>query len=149
LTNAAETSPRRSWVKRALLGCGLLAFLGILIAVVLGYYLFSPNSSLNRKSTIQTVMEWGRLADFPVPPKKLSIQATGSMFTRGFRVRFQAPAAEVEKWLKASPGIGDSALERPTSTTRKYSIRPGGGAQHAEVIVDDQTHTVMIYVYWS
>jgi hypothetical protein len=145
----AETPPGLSRTKRVLLGFSITAVVCLLVAVAVGYYVFSPNSPRNRKNVIQTVMKWGRLEPFPVREKELFIQSTGSMFTRGFRVRFHAPASKIEDWLKASPGTREAGPERPTSTTRKYFIRPGGGAQGAEVTVDDDTHTVMIHVYWS
>ena len=71
------------------------------------------------------------------------------MFSRGFRVSFVAPAAEIDQWLQQSPGTREAIPSSPSPGTRHYRIAPGGGAQHAEVTVDDTQHRVSIYVYWS
>jgi hypothetical protein len=62
---------------------------------------------------------------------------------------FTASSEDIEQWLADSSGTREALLEKPTPTTRRYLIKPGGGAQHAEVTVDDASHTVSIYVYWS
>jgi hypothetical protein len=71
------------------------------------------------------------------------------MFTRSFRVSFSAPAADIERWLQASPGTSEATPDRLSPGKRHFLIMPGGGAGHAELTVDDETGTVSIYVYWS
>ncbi len=71
------------------------------------------------------------------------------MFSRSFRVSFSAPAVDVENWLQASPGTNEVIPDVPSPGRRHFAIKPGGGAQHAEVTVDDKTGHVSIYVYWS
>lgn len=71
------------------------------------------------------------------------------MFSRWFRVRFVAPADEIERWLSESPGTREAAPMTDSPGIRHFDIEPGGGAQHAEVDVDDTEHSVSIYVYWS
>ena len=71
------------------------------------------------------------------------------MFTRAFRASFSAPIEDVEQWLRESPGTREATLERPSPSTRRFLIRPGGGAQWAEVTVDDSSGEVRIYVCWS
>jgi hypothetical protein len=73
----------------------------------------------------------------------------GSTFSRGFRVRFRAPIQDVLKWLGDSPGPRETAPERLGETLLRYRIRPGGGAQHAEVVVDQRSGLVEIYSFWS
>ncbi len=94
-------------------------------------------------------LEWGRLAPFPASAGTVTVTAEGSSFTRAFRSSFTAPAAEIETWLKDSPGTREAKLTKPSPGLRHFGIAPGGGAAHAEVTVDDTTHRVSIYVYWS
>ena len=115
----------------------------------LGYYFLSPNSPRNRAATIETILTWGRLAPFPASAQGLSISATGNMFTRGFRCSFNAPAPDIEQWLQQSPGTRTVHPSSPSPGIRHFEIAPGGGAQWAEVTVDDTKHRVSIYVYWS
>ena len=135
--------------KRILLWvCGVF-FVGVCGAAWLGYTLFSPNSSRNRASAIDCTLTWGRLAPFPASAQSFTISTTGNMFTRGFRSSFTAPAADIEQWLQQSPGTRGIQPSSPSPGIRHFEIAPGGGAQFAEVTVDDTNHHVSIYVYWS
>ena len=115
----------------------------------LGYTLLSPNSFLNRASTIDSILTWGRLASFPSSAQQLTIDGGGSMFTRSFRTSFVALPEEINDWLRRSPGTSEAPVKIPSPGFRHFEIVPGGGAQHAEVTVDDTLHVVSIYVYWS
>jgi len=57
--------------------------------------------------------------------------------------------ADIQKWIKQSPGAADAQVSFPKPGVRRFDIQPGGGAQHAEVIVDETKHQVSVYVYWS
>lgn len=103
----------------------------------------------NRASAIATTLEWGQLAPFPETAQQFTIITEGSPFTRAFRVQFVAPPDAIDAWLRASPGIGATEGETRQPYVRYFRIVPGGGAQGAEVEVDDATHTVKVYVYWS
>jgi hypothetical protein len=74
------------------------------------------------------------------------------MFTRAFRVTFQAPVSDVEQWVEVSPGLRESAIEVIDHQTTRYVIEPGEGAAYAEVLVtmlDEETVKVEVYTYWS
>ena len=71
------------------------------------------------------------------------------MFTRRFRASFRAPAGAIQKWLADSPGTKDATPSHPNAAFREFNIAPGGGAQHAEVTVNDAQGLVTIYVEWS
>ena len=103
----------------------------------------------HRQSAIDCTRTWGRLAPFPSSAKQFSISVQGSMFTRAFRASFVAPSTDIEQWLQQSPGTREALPTSPSPGIRHFSIAPGGGAQHAEVTVDDRRHYVSIYVYWS
>jgi hypothetical protein len=132
----------------------LVLLLGVLALTIggaawLGFSWFSLDSARNRASAIDSTLSWGRLAPFPVSARKLSSTAHGTMFSRAFRTSFVAPAADIEQWLRQSPGTREVIPTTPTPGIRHFQIAPGGGAQHAEITVDDTKHQVFIYVYRS
>jgi hypothetical protein len=69
------------------------------------------------------------------------------MFTGGYVITFTAPTADVDAWLASSPG-GHDAVVKAEGETRRYLIKPGGGAAFAAVVIDGSTH-VTIRTYWS
>ena len=71
------------------------------------------------------------------------------MFTREFRTFFVAPPEDIEDWLQSSPGTREAVVTTPSPGLRHFKIKPGGGAEFAEVTVDDTQHSVSICVYWS
>jgi hypothetical protein len=126
----------------------------ILVAMAGAIYLFGPTNWIDnhlpwkRRQMMAITLEWGRLAAFPVSARDVHILTEGGMFTRGFRASFVAQEADIEDWIRRSPGLRDVAPER-RGRIRKYSIAPGDGASFAGVVVDDDAHLVQIHVYSS
>ncbi len=120
-------------------------------AVIAGftYSFLSPNSTRNRASAMECTLNWGRLAVLPATTSNLTISTEGSMLSRAFRVSFLASTEDIERWLADSPGTHAITPTVPARGVRHFDIAPGGGAAHAEVDVDDTSHRVSIYVYWS
>lgn len=92
--------------------------------------------------------EWARLNDYPASATDFTVKTRGGPFTREFTVTFVAPLEDIDAWLNQSPGTKDVT---PTTKgfVRRYEIEPGGGAQHAELEVDERTNTVWINAWWS
>lgn len=103
----------------------------------------------DKNEMLRITLDWGRLASPPKSAQNLIVATEGSMFTRAFRASFSAPLVDIDRWLRESPGTRDVTPERPSPTRRRFLISPGGGAQHAEVTVEDSSGRVAIYVYWS
>lgn len=146
---AGISGRRKACVVFFLLGTALMVF--AILGLVGGWYLLSESSPLNRASALKVTKEWGRLADFPAHSRIAKLDVQGSMFTRGFVVIFEAPAAEVEQWIKDSPGLSDA---KTTTTVQEdgstlYQVTPGGGAQFAEVLISASKKLVRIHVFWS
>jgi len=120
-------------------------FYFISITVILGYFLISY---INEKSARSTTLEWSRLAYWPECAKKERAATSGSMFTREFEYSFKCPLQEVEQWLDESSGIKDAEIDKQGQLTI-YKIKPGGGAQFAELRVHSKTGSVNLRVYWS
>lgn len=132
--------------------------LKILIAATLMTFavtaLYPAYRAWDQRQMVRVTLKWGRLAPFPTAAQNFQIQTDGGPFTRAFRTSFIAPAADIERWLEASPGtknpLPPEEVEylRPSSK-RRILIRPGGGAQIAEVTIDYTYNRVEIYVAWS
>ncbi|MBL9094842.1 MAG: hypothetical protein JNL96_26720 [Planctomycetaceae bacterium] len=135
--------------------CNLLSAFAPLVAVA-AYALVLPMASkllsggaISNEAAIETTLKWARLEPFPESATDRSIEITGSPFTRGFRIRFVAPAEDIEGWLQRSAGPREAGIPPLGTGTRKIIIKPGGGAQWAEITIDDVDHSVTISTYWS
>ena len=127
-----------------------LAIASMLLAVFVAYPAWNQRRmERKQRHMLGIVQVWGRLAPVPESAEGLKVATEGGMFTRAFRVSFSDSMPEIDRWLNESPGTHEAKPERPTPGTRRYLIRPGGGAQHAEVTIDDASGLVSIYVYWS
>ena len=132
---------RRRWFFTRTICLALL--LAAAAGAVLGYRFWHLGEML------RATLDWGRLAPLPASTHDFIITAEGSMFTRAFLASFAAPIADVDDWLRDSPGTHGVIPERPLPASRRYLIVPGGGAAHADVTVEEISGLVQIYVYWS
>lgn len=121
----------------------LIVFLSTISAA--GYFFIQ---SANYHTAIETTKEWARLNEFPENATNLTVDRDGSLFTVEFVVEFRAPLADIEKWLQESPGT-TSVAPTVLDGVRRYPINPGGGAQFAELEVNEKTGHVRIRTYWS
>lgn len=100
------------------------------------------------QSAIDTTIEWAQLAPLPHSARNVEVDVKGSMFTREFVITFDAPAADIKRWIAASPGPSSATITVAGAITT-YAITPGGGAQFAEVKVDAELNRVVVRTYWS
>jgi hypothetical protein len=68
------------------------------------------------------------------------ISTQGTMFSRGFPRVFRRSSRRNRPVASAVSGTREAIPSSPSPGTRHYRIAPGGGAQHAEVTVDDTQH---------
>lgn len=132
-----------------LLACGL--YFGSMLFL---HNLFYTNDLDNQNpqkqdEMLSITMEWARLAPLPDSKSQFIIQKEGSAFTRSFRASFYLSKADLDAWVRASPGLQDAEVETISSSTSKYVIQPGGGAMYAEAVIDFGKCYVETYVYWS
>ena len=119
---------------------------GISLAVC--FIVYFTYTAWQKHEMLRAIRDWGRLVDPPASAKNFTIKKEGNMFTRSFRASFTAPMADVEQWLRDSPGTRDVVPKHPSPSVRFFRIKPGGGALSAEVKVKDSGE-VRIYVSWS
>lgn len=105
-------------------------------------------SHTNRQSAVSAATTWARLAPLPSTAQNVQVDVKGSSFAREFVITFDAPPADIQQWIAASPGPS-SATQSTAGSITSYAIKPGGGAQFAEVKVDSSKHRVVIHTYWS
>jgi hypothetical protein len=108
------------------------------------FYLLRSNDA----QAIATASVWARLAPLPPSAHGCRVEVKGSAFTREFVITFSASSPAVQQWIAASPGPA-SAQQTVAGGITVYAIKPGGGAEFAEVRVDSSTGTVVIRTYWS
>ena len=112
---------------------------------VAGYFAISW---MNYHDGIAATKKWARINEFPASATNIDVEITGSIFTREFVVTFEASIADIDQWLTQTPGTATvtPAIE---NGIRKYTIEPGGGAQYAEIQVDETKQRVRIRAFWS
>ena len=138
-------------VKKAVIVVAIVISIAIIALII-----YVPNSNsvdninpIAKISMLKITLEWGRLAPIPKSKTKFDIHTEGGSFTRSFRSSFYLNKADLEKWIKASPGLLDAEIQDINDSERKYVIKPGGGANYAEAVIDSQKCFVEIYVSWS
>lgn len=123
--------------------------LGIIFIVVFGAGDLCSNSPSNQASALEVSREWARLAPLPKSAKTIKTEITGSAFTREFIITFEAPKQDIETWLKMSPGTKNIVPIKEAGGILRYQIKPGGGAEFAEIIVSRERTKVRINTYWN
>lgn len=126
----------------------VIAFISIMLIPALSNV---SNRNLKESEKLKLVLEWGSLDPLPKDLQDFRISTSGGMFSRSYRVNFTAPRQNIEKWLHNPPS---DTLGKNISTTRRYEMTPGGGANSASVTVDyslgdGSIGRVEIYVSWS
>lgn len=102
----------------------------------------------NRQSAIATSLAWTKMSALPEGARQVDVEVGGSIFTREFKVEFQASEAEIKDWLVASEGVWFSRRDSISEGTVGYTIDESD-ALFAQVTVDWETLTVVIHTYWS
>ena len=120
----------------------------IIIVIVAIFAATATSCGPHKQSAIDTSIEWARLAPLPVPTRDVAVEILGSPFTREFRLSFHLSETQLEQWLSDCEGISDAEIFLKGEVTT-YSIRPGGGAQFAEVHVNQSTGEVVVRTWWS
>ncbi len=124
------------------------AIFGFIILFLLIAFSVVSYKQYDQKEIIKITQEWANLTPFPENAEITSVEKLGSSFNREFRVKFTAPKNDIRKWLNNSQGTSTVTPEK-NEGIEKYSIKPAGGAQFAEVIYNTKTNEIYIKVYWS
>lgn len=139
--DAAGHGSETSLTARAMILRPLLLLLILVVIVGYDYWCY--------RSAIGATLEWARLNPIPSEASDLTIETEGTMFTRQFVLTFSAPEPIIKAWLQSSPGTSTTTPEIRDGTIVHYSIRPGGGAQFAELKWSKPGNKITIRTYWS
>lgn len=130
----------------------LLIIVGIIFSVLITIFLLVGAALLYRENDkiqiINTTQKWANLEEFPKDAEILSVEKSGSSFSREFNVSFKLSEKEIRYWLRNSPGT-KGIIPEINNEIEIYSIKPSEGAQFAEIKYDTKTNIVYIRVYWS
>jgi hypothetical protein len=121
---------------------------GILPAKPIEWLLYADNSPINQPRILQTVNLWARLDPLPNSANNIVVDSDGELFSKVYIVRFDAPAPDVEQWLRHSRGIIDETPESLDDGKVYYRIRPRD-AQFADVTVAPDSQSVLIRAAWD
>ena len=121
------------------------AAVSIAVLLCVGYLYIAQ---ANHANGLEAAKEWARLDELPSSAANIRVVTRGGPFTREFTITFHAPLADIDAWIKTSPGTA-GIVPKISGGKRKYNIQPGGGALYAELEVDDVAGTVRIHTYWS
>jgi hypothetical protein len=140
---------QRGWLWLAVGSVIAVCLVSIAAIMVVSTNARDNRNPIRQAEMIDLILEWGRLAPFPVHATNLSVQTEGNPFTRSFRASFSAPEQEIKEWMAKSPGFRNCISQTMPDGRIKYTIEPGGGANYAEAIIDFSINKVEIYVSWS
>jgi hypothetical protein len=144
-------SAKKKSVLLPVLGCAVLV-LGVLgiAAYILVSNAIPTRPELTSSETITQALKWGNLAPIPAGAKAITAETEGNAFTLGCRVSFTLDDHALATWIAASPGFRGVKPEKLSAKSRRYVLKPTGGAQYAEVTVTGSGPAVVeIYAYWS
>lgn len=77
-----------------------------------------------KAEAIKTTLNWGGLAELPEGAENLSVEKSGSMFTRTFTIEFDADQKEIENWILNSKRLIENK-PKVKGVNKTYEIYPG------------------------
>ena len=137
----------------AIIGIAIVAFM--VLAGASYFLLSSPTNNrdnhdpVKKAEMIETALEWARLAPFPQDVKDFKVFTEGNAFTRTFKGSFTASEQSIRSWVKQSIGLRNAKTKVISEGKIRYIIKPGGGANSAEVIIDYSSGRVEFIASWS
>ncbi|PZX91877.1 hypothetical protein DOS84_18255 [Flavobacterium aquariorum] len=100
-----------------------------------------------KTEAIKTTLNWGGLAKLPKEAENLSVEKSGSMFTRTFTIEFNADQKEIENWILNSKRLKDNK-PKVKGVNETYEIYPGENESLGGK-VSIEKGKVTIHMSWS
>ncbi len=127
----------------------LFAVLAILIAgatIALIIHSFDV-ADVEMQEDITTTLSWSQMDPLPDSATNIHVRSHGSRMTQEYYVIFDATPEDIENWIANSLGTqGITPVQDDTLMT--YKLNPPE-AQFAAIVINKNTHEVIIHVYWS
>ena len=98
----------------------------LFVLLVFGYFNFFSSIVFpwQKAEAIKTTLNWGGLAELPKEAENLSVEKSGSMFTRTFTIEFNADQKEIENWILNSKRLKNNK-PKVKGVNEIYEIYPG------------------------
>lgn len=86
----------------------------VLAAVSFAVYLFffNPKSSSRKNEATKTALERANLESLPESAQNIDVSIDRNIFTRSFKVSFEAPKNVVNSWLEKSDELSNPETEK-------------------------------------
>ena len=94
----------RTWYVK-LLVAGIIGLVFLMIGAAIGIMLLFSLSSASEDELARRALDLPRLAELPQSASAIKADGTSNMFSMSYFLRFQAPAEEIEAFVKESPGL--------------------------------------------
>ncbi|HEY4617755.1 MAG TPA: hypothetical protein VIH09_06135 [Flavobacterium sp.] len=98
----------------------------LFVLLIFGYLNFFSSIVFpwQKAEAIKTTLNWGGLAELPKEVENLSVEKSGSMFTRTFTIEFNADQKEIENWILNSKRLKHNK-PKVKGVNETYGIYPG------------------------
>ncbi len=129
---------------------GLVVILALFIGLFVVPYFANIVMPWERSNAIDTALLWGGLANLPDNTSDVSVQKSGSMFTRTLKIGFTASETEIKDWISKSKRLKNLKPLTDSSGTLTFEIYPGEqGATGGTVTINKDRNRVIIRMMWS
>ena len=138
-----------------------------LLCIIIVIFIFC---NIDRGQTINKPLLICNLAKLPFSAKIIYANKTGSIFTRGYKLRFYAPIVDVDKWKKKSPGFINAIYAPPADemvvissgtnkngehgwipikphNTEKFILQTSKGICRSEVDIEKRNNLAFVEIY--
>ena len=98
----------------------------LFVLLVFGYFNFFSSIVFpwQKAEAIKTTLNWGGLAELPKEAENLSVEKSGSIFTRAFTIEFNADQKEIKNWILNSKRLKNNK-PKVKGVNEIYEIYPG------------------------
>jgi len=123
---------------------------GLLAAFMLYTFVRPTNNRDNgdrhkQQVMLKEILRCGELAPIPKGARIRTIETEGNMFTRSFRLIFEADTDVIKNWLQTSKGV-QTAKSVEVGSIKKCILHVKCDYEYAEILVDYRNHQVTVYV---
>lgn len=142
---------KRKWYRHplAIRVAGVVALLALSVLIEVGAYFSNVMLPWHRQEAIEATLLWGGLAELPSTATNVSVTTSGSMFTRTFDLKFEAPDHEIRRWIAESPRLSENTPQNRERGVDRYEIYPGEQGAVGDWVEVRYQGAVVIHMSWS
>lgn len=104
------------------------------------------NANINKqREMMRIIVDCGELAPIPKTAKIKTIETEGNMFTRSFRLIFEADKDTIQNWLHASKGVR-LAKHVKNEKLDRYILNIKHDYGYGDIKINYQNNRVIVYI---